>query len=201
MGPEVSTSSPRSNAARLTRGPRSASAKAMPCTMPRPRIDTESSSATSAVSSSCSLSPLRRTSSLNVLSCQYFCNVAVAVTKAGLLPRNVPLCSPGVHWSRSGLMSVRAMGRPYPLMDFDNVTISGLIPASSNEKNEPVRPQPIWTSSTIRMISRLRHRSASACSHSARATFTPPSPCTVSTMTAAGLLRPPPSSSTTFSNH
>ena len=37
---------------------------------------------------------------------------AVAVTKAWLLPRKVPLCSPGSHLSSSGRIITMAKGRP-----------------------------------------------------------------------------------------
>ena len=92
------------------------------------------------------------------------------------------------------------MGSPYPLMDFETVTMSGVMPASSKEKNAPVRPQPIWMSSTIRSMSQRSQTSASLRSHSARATLMPPSPCTVSTITAAGVFRPEPESSRRRSN-
>ncbi len=85
-------------------------------------------------------------------------------------------------------------------MDFDRVTMSGVIPASSKEKKPPVRPQPIWMSSTISSMSWRWHRSWSARSHSARATLMPPSPWTVSTITAAGLFSPEPWSSSSRSN-
>ncbi len=85
-------------------------------------------------------------------------------------------------------------------MDLDSVTMSGTMPASSKEKKPPVRPHPIWMSSTISSMSWRWHRSWSARSHSARATLMPPSPCTVSTITAAGLLRPEPWSSRSRSN-
>ncbi len=79
--------------------------------------------------------------------------------------------------------------------------MSGTMPDSSKEKNAPVRPQPIWMSSTISSMSWRSHNSASARSHSGRATLMPPSPCTDSTMTAAGLFRPEPWSSNSRSNH
>ncbi|CAM5266726.1 hypothetical protein SANTM175S_03199 [Streptomyces antimycoticus] len=75
------------------------------------------------------------------------------------------------------------------------------MPDSSKEKKAPVRPQPIWMSSTISSMSWRSHSSARARSHSGRATLIPPSPCTVSTITAAGWLRPEPWSSSSRSNH
>ena len=54
-------------------------------------------------------------------------------------------------------------------MDLETVTMSGTMPASSKEKKAPVRPQPIWMSSTISSMSCRSHSSRSARSHSARA--------------------------------
>ncbi len=93
---------------------------------------------------------------------QYVSRAAVAVTNAGLLPRKVPLCSPGSQMSSSGLNRHSDMGSPYPLMDLDTVTMSGVMPASSKEKKAPVRPQPIWMSSTISSMSCRVHSSARA---------------------------------------
>ncbi len=55
--------------------------------------------------------PLRATSRARV-SLSQWASAAVAVTKAGLWPRKVPLCSPGAHWSNSGFISTSASGRP-----------------------------------------------------------------------------------------
>jgi hypothetical protein len=131
---------------------------------------------------------------------QYARSAAVAVTKARLLPRNVPSCSPGRHTSSSGRMSVRAIGRPYPLRDLDRHTISGAIPAASKLKNGPVRPQPAWMSSMMRGMSAPAHKAARRCNHGVLAVLIPPSPCTASTMTAAGGSIPLPGSSRKSSN-
>ena len=82
-------------------------------------------------------------------------------------------------------MRVSDIGRPLPEIDLDRQIRSGWIPAGSNEKNVPVRPQPAWMSSTMSNTSwRLQH-SESRCSQEKWAVWSPPSPWTVSTMTAA----------------
>ncbi|MNJ69191.1 hypothetical protein D3C77_655140 [compost metagenome] len=68
--------------------------------------------------------------------------------------------------------------------------MSGRMPAASKLKNVPVRPQPTWMSSTISSMSWRLHSFSSSFSQRSVATLTPPSPCTVSTMTAAGLSMP-----------
>ena len=52
------------------------------------------------------------------------------------------------------------MGVPYPLMDLDRRITSGTIPAGSKEKDGPVRPQPIWMSSTTRSAPCFRVQTA-----------------------------------------
>ncbi len=98
-------------------------------------------------------------------------------------------------------MSVSANGSPMPDRDFESVTMSGLIPARSKEKNGPVRPQPIWMSSTMNSSSCSRQTASSPRSHSSLATLMPPSPWTVSTITAAGRSRPEPGSSRRLRSH
>ncbi len=73
--------------------------------------------------------------------------------------------------------------------------MSGVMPAASNEKNGPVRPQPTWMSSTARRIPWRWHRSDSRRSQSAPATLMPPSAWIVSTMMSAGSSIPDPPSS------
>ena len=87
-------------------------------------------------------------------------------------------------------MSSSAIGKPMPPIDFDRHTMSGTTPARSKLKKSPVRPQPAWMSSTMSGMSSSRVRSRSARSHGTDATFSPPSPCTVSTITAAGRSTP-----------
>ncbi len=50
-------------------------------------------------------------------------------------------------------MRVIENGRPMPESDFDMHTMSGSIPARSNENSGPVRPKPAWMSSTISRMS------------------------------------------------
>ncbi|MNT54133.1 hypothetical protein D3C72_1912670 [compost metagenome] len=73
------------------------------------------------------------------------------------------------------------------------------MPICSKLKKLPVRPQPAWMSSTINSMSCLRHRRSSLRIHSAEATLRPPSPCTTSTITAAGLSMPLLGSSSSLS--
>ncbi len=69
--------------------------------------------------------------------------------------------------------------------------MSGTMPGSSKLKKAPVRPQPAWMSSRISRMPRRRGDCArGAAATSRRATLMPPSPCTVSTITAAGRSRP-----------
>src|SRR5690606_40886035 len=63
--------------------------------------------------------PLALTLSANSLLVQKCSSAEVAVTKAWLLPRNVPLCSPGSHWSSSRRRTTTAKGRPKPLRDLE----------------------------------------------------------------------------------
>ena len=95
-------------------------------------------------------------------------SAAVAVTKAGLLPRKVPLCSPGDQMSSSGLMQGQGHRQAVAadrLRDADDVRADAGV--GSKLKNSPVRPQPIWMSSTMRSMSWRRHSSSSDRSHSA----------------------------------
>ncbi len=86
-------------------------------------------------------------------------------------------------------------------MDLESVTMSGTMPDSSKLKNPPVRPQPICTSSTMSTMPWRVVRSRSFRSHSGVATLMPPSPCTVSTMTPAGVSTPEPESSSSLSKY
>src|SRR5699024_4226267 len=103
-------------------------------------------------------------------------DLSIAPRNAKLFPRNVPLCSPGLHVSYSGLINVIAIGSPNPPMDLERQTISGSIPAGSKLKNVPVLPFPACTSSTMSKISKRLQISSIFCNHSKLAALIPPSP-------------------------
>ena len=63
------------------------------------------------------------------------------------------------------LCETTADGQPWP----EN-GVSGVMPARSNEKNQPVRPQPTCTSSTIIRISCLSQSARTRWSHSVGST-------------------------------
>src|SRR5690606_15164409 len=190
--PLVSMTSPRSKASAQMAAAVSPSGQLMPIIMPRPLTNRESGPwrRTIFCMRSWISAPLALTLSANSVLVQKCSSAAVAVTKAWLLPRKVPLCSPGSHWSSSRRMTTTAKGRPKPLRDLDRVMMSGLMPISSKLKKVPVRPQPAWMSSTMSSMSCLRQSFSSLRIQSADAAFRPPSPWTTSTITAAGLSTP-----------
>src|SRR5690606_13471906 len=111
--PLVSITSPLSKQRAQTRAAFSPSVISMPRIMPRPFTRSAiPAPATISASRRRRISPLRSTSRWKASSRQKGSRARVAVTKAWLLPRKVPLCSPGAHWSKPGRMSVTANGRP-----------------------------------------------------------------------------------------
>src|SRR5690606_9039550 len=189
--PLVSITRPLSKQLAHTRAAVSPSTISMPRIMPRPLTRSATPApATISASRRRRISALRSTSRWKASSRQKSSRARVAVTKAWLLPRKVPLCSPGAHLSKPGRMSVTAKGGPMPESDLASVTTSGLTPARSKLKNEPVRPQPAWMSSTMNSAPCRRAIASMRRSQASLATLRPPSPWTVSTMIAAGLSRP-----------
>ena len=143
---------------------------------------------------SLTISPLRRVSASTLFSSSQS-NEALPAMNESWLPRNVPLCSAGFHWSSSSLSKTIESGMPRPPIDFDITTMSGMIPARSNEKNVPVRQQPTWISSTIMRISFLSQNSRTSLRNWSLNGRIPPSAWSVSMITAAGLSTPEWSSS------
>src|SRR3546814_691664 len=188
-GPLVSIISPASKQAVVTASASSPEPTLMPRIMPRPRVSKPWSRAIASRRAAIR-SPRRAISSSNALSLQKWRSAAVAVTKAWLLPRKVPLCSPGDHRSSSGRNRVSAKGSPMPESDLAWVTMSGVKPMVSKLKKGPVRPQPAWMSSTISNAPCAFASPAMRRSHAGDATLSPPSPCTVSTRLAAGASTP-----------
>src|SRR5690606_12784321 len=128
--PLVSMIRPRSKASRQMAAAVSPSGQLMPIIMPRPLTNRESGPwrrTIFCIRSRIRL-PLVLTLAANSSLVQKYSSAAAAVTKAWLLPRNVPLCSPGSHWSSSRRMTTTANGRPKPLSDLDRVMMSGLMP-------------------------------------------------------------------------
>jgi len=76
------------------------------------------------------------------------------------------------------------MGMPFPRA-LAMVTTSGTTPSCWWANHDPVRPSPVWTSSTMNRICRSVQIRRTAAKYSAEAGFTPPSPCTGSSSTAA----------------
>ncbi|CSC47198.1 Uncharacterised protein [Vibrio cholerae] len=85
------------------------------------------------------------------------------------------------------------MGKPPPIA-FDKQSTSGIMPDSSNAKLWPVLPTPHWISSKINRMPCSSQMRRSSRNQNAGAGITPPSPCTGSTMIAAGFMIPASSS-------
>jgi hypothetical protein len=186
--PLVSIMTPRRNASETTLSATSPLANSNPLIKPLPRTTDGLKHRRLAVSVS-HVSSTRELADMdeeNALSRQWLSIALRPVTKAKLLPRKVPLCSPGRQTSSSGFKSTSEKGRPYPLSALDRHTMSGVMPLSSKEKNVPVRPQPAWMSSTIRRLSCRLARSARRRNQLGVAVWIPPSPWMVSTRNAAG---------------
>ncbi len=80
---------------------------------------------------------------------------------------------------------------PIPPSAFDARITSGTIPWCSNEYHVPVRPQPVWISSTMSGMSSSDVTRRTPRTNSVGAGMTPPSACTISMIVAAGLVTPP----------
>src|SRR6266550_846080 len=80
--------------------------------------------------------------------------------------------------------AIAPMGIP-PAIDFARQRMSGASPYCSIAKSVPVRPNPVWTSSTMRSAPRSAQTRAASCANSRVAGRTPPSPWTSSKMNAA----------------
>ncbi len=79
---------------------------------------------------------------------------------------------------------------PSPLSAFDATITSGSMSYCSNANQVPVRPHPVCTSSTISGMPSSRVSRRTRCTNSCVAGITPPSPCTISMITAAGSSMP-----------
>src|SRR5690606_15610193 len=101
VGPAVSMIRPRSNAAAHALAASSGWENDRPRARPRPFgvSSMPSEAAASSVRAASTRSPLAIVERSRASSLQNSRSAAVAVTNAGLCPRNVPLCSPGPHWS------------------------------------------------------------------------------------------------------
>ena len=111
--------------------------------------------------------------------------VATTAAVAIAVPEYVLPWSPG---SNTAATSVRAQhaptGMPLPIA-LASVTTSGCTPASSKPNHRPVRPKPVWISSTISSAPTSSQSSRMPCRYSAVAGWTPPSPWIGSISTAA----------------
>ena len=105
-----------------------------------------------------------------------------AAQARGLPPKVLP-CLPtgGVTLSEQ---STAPMGRP-PAMALARHRMSGSRPKCSQANIFPVRQKPVWTSSMTSSTPRSRHSSPTWEKNSALPRFTPPSPWTTSSSTAA----------------
>ena len=143
--PESSRISPFSKQSFLTfcEVPAGISPQSMPHMTPSPRyVSLLSIDGRRFARNSSIILPLR-TDSASRLSRSISSIAALPATNAGWKPLKVPLCSPGKRTSYSGFTSVIAQGSPMPPIDFAITTISGLMPARSNEKNPPVLQHPV----------------------------------------------------------
>ena len=101
------------------------------------------------------------------------------------LPPNVDPWLPGVMAAATASVAITApMGKP-PARPLAIAIISGLMPLGSNENKCPDRPTPIWTSSAISKHPTSSVTALNSAMNPSGKGLAPPSPCTVSTMTAA----------------
>src|SRR3989442_6055119 len=112
------------------------------------------------------------------------CSQGVSPDHASGFPPNVELWLPLNPRSTASVVRVAPIGTP-PARDFATVRISGRTPHRSTANMRPVRPIPVWTSSRIRSAPDASQISRAAGRYSEDATWTPPSPCTASRITAA----------------
>src|SRR3954447_617085 len=172
FGPDVSATSPASSAA-STKGCAGVSSSA-PTRRPIPRASTTCGRCASPRRSVSPFAPteVRRPSSITLYT-------ATAAAHATGFPPNVEPWSPGTNPpAASSETSSAPIGSPLARL-LARATRSSFTSSCANAKKEPVRPMPVWTSSSARTAS----RSLAAARNSRLSGMTPPSPSTGSRST------------------
>src|SRR5260370_1285494 len=127
--------------------------------------------------------PAMRLSMWSPTSCEFLSSPSFSITSSVAsaaaiqtgFPPKVDACEPGTQSMISALLMVMPSGIP-DAMPFAMQTMSGCTPVCSTANHLPVRPMPLWISSSTTRMPRLSHIRPTSCTHIHPALTYPPSP-------------------------